>query len=98
VTVGTLSGTVGSTGKLKLTYKGKTVSTLKPGKYTVTVVDTSTHNGFILHGKSSVTVSPVTFVGKKSLVVDLKTGQWYFAPTSKGAKSYFIVTAPAVGG
>jgi len=97
VTVGTLSGTVGSTGALKLTFKGKTVTTLKPGKYTVTVVDTSTHNGFLLHGKSTVTVSSVPYVGKKSLVVDLKTGQWYFAPTTKGKKTFFIVTAPAVG-
>ena len=99
VSVGTLSGTVGSTGALKLTYKGKSVSTLKPGKYTVTVVDTSTHNGFVLrmNGKSAMTVSPVAFVGKKSIVVDLKTGQWYFAPTSSGKKTYFIVTAPAVG-
>jgi hypothetical protein len=96
-TVGTLSGTVGATGALKLTYKGKTVTTLKPGKYTVTVIDTSTHNGFLLHGKSTVTVSSVPYVGKKSVVVDLKTGQWYFAPTAKGKKSYFVVTAPAVG-
>jgi hypothetical protein len=96
-TLGTLSGTVGSTGALKLTYKGKSVTTLKPGKYTVTVVDTSTHNGFLLHGSSTVTVSSVPYVGKKSLVVDLKTGQWYFAATAKGKKSYFVVTAPAVG-
>jgi hypothetical protein len=97
-TLGTLSGTVGSTGALKLTYKGKTVTTLKPGKYTVNVVDTSTHNGFLLHGKSTVTVSSVPYVGKKSLVVNLQTGQWYFASTAKGKKSYFVVTAPAVGG
>jgi len=99
VTVGMLSGTVGSTGALKLTYKGKTVTTLKPGKYTVTVVDTSTHNGFILrmNGKSAITVSSVPFVGKKSLVVDLKTGQWYFAPTANGKKTYFVVTAPTLG-
>jgi hypothetical protein len=98
VTVGTLSGTVGSTGALKLTYKGKTVTTLKPGNYTVTVVDTSTHNGFLLHGKSTVTVSSVPYVGKKTMVVNLKTGQWYFAATAKGKKIYFVVTAPAVGG
>ena len=98
VTVGTLSGTVGATGALKLTYKGKTVTTLKPGKYTVTVVDTSTHNGFLLHGKSTVTVSSVPYVGKKTLVVNLTTGQWYMAPTASGKKIYFVVTAPAVGG
>ena len=98
VTVGTLSGTVGATGALKLTYRGKTVTTLKPGKYTVTVVDTSTHNGFLLHGKSTVTVSSVPYVGKKTLVVNLTTGQWYMAPTASGKKIYFVVTAPAVGG
>jgi hypothetical protein len=98
VTVGTLSGTVGSTGALKLTYKGRSITTLKPGNYTVTVVDTSTHNGFILHGKSTVTVSSAPFVGKKTLLVNLKTGQWYFATSAKGKKTYFIVTAPAVGG
>lgn len=84
-TVGSLSGTVGSTGALKLTYKGKTVTTLKPGQYTVTVVDTSTHNGFIMRmrGKAPIAVSSVPFVGKKTLVVNLMTGQWYIAPTSK---------------
>jgi hypothetical protein len=96
-TVGTLSGTVGATGALKLTYKGKTVTTLKPGSYTLTVIDTSTHNGFILHGKSSTTVSSIPFVGKKTIVVNLKTGQWYFTATVKGKKFYFIVTPPAVG-
>jgi hypothetical protein len=94
--IGTLKGTVGSTGVLKLSYRGKGVATLKPGKYTVTVVDTSTNNGFILHGKSSTTVSSAPFVGRKSVVVNLKTGQWYFAPSSKGKKVYFVVTAPAV--
>jgi hypothetical protein len=98
VTVGTLSGTVGATGALKLTYKGKTVTTLEPGKYTVTIVDTSTHNGFLLHGSSTVTVSSIPYVGMRSLVLDLKTGRWYFAPTAKGKKTYFVVTAPAVGG
>jgi hypothetical protein len=100
VTVGALSGTVGSTGALKLTYKGRSVATLKPGKYTVTVLDTSTHNGLVLrmNGKPAITVSSVPYVGKKSVVVDLKTGQWYFAPTSTGKKTYFVVTAPPVGG
>jgi hypothetical protein len=96
-TVGSLAGTVGSNGTLKLTYKGKAVTTLKPGKYTVTVVDTSTHSGFILHGKSSIAISPGPFVGKKTLVVDLKTGQWYFASTSGGKKTYFVVTAGLSG-
>jgi hypothetical protein len=90
---------VGATGSLKLTYKGKSVAILKAGKYTVTVVDTSTHNGFILQtkGKAPITVSSVPFVGRKTLTVTLKTGQWDFAPTSKGKKTYFVVTAPAVG-
>jgi hypothetical protein len=85
VAVATLSGTVGSAGKLELTYKGKSVATLKPGEYTVTVLDTSTHSGFVLRmrGKSAVTVSSAMYVGKKSVVVDLRTGWWYFAPTSR---------------
>jgi hypothetical protein len=97
-TLGTLSGTVGSTGALKLTYKGKTVATLKPGKYTVTVVDKSTHSGFILKGKGkSVVVSSGPFVGKKSLVVDFRTGQWAMAASSSGKPSYFVVLANTVG-
>jgi hypothetical protein len=36
-------------------------------------------------------------VGKKTLVVNLTTGQWYIAPTSSGKKTYFVVTAPAAG-
>lgn len=97
--LGTIAAVAAAAGVVCATGGAAGAAFPKAGKYTVTVVDTSTHNGFILRatGKPAVTVSPVAFVGFKSVDVDLKTGQWYFAPSSSGKKTYFIVTAPSVG-
>ncbi len=43
---GTLAGTVGPTGKLTLTVKGKPVTSLKSGRYAIAVTDRSPKNGF----------------------------------------------------
>jgi hypothetical protein len=52
------------------------------------VVDTTSARSFdVQKGKSpAITVSSVPFVGKKSVTVTLKTGQWTFF-TSAGPKS-----------
>jgi hypothetical protein len=91
---GTLDGTVSSTGKLILTLKGKNVSTLKSGRYTISIVDKTSKSGFTLQAirKQPVTVTGVAFVGKHSVAIDLKAGQWMFY-SSTGKKSYFIVHA-----
>jgi hypothetical protein len=91
---GTLAGTVTAGGTLALTSKGKTVSTLKAGRYTFTVVDRSPTSGFDVKEirRSAVIVSGVQFVGKHSVTVELKAGQWmYYSPAGK--KSFFIVVS-----
>lgn len=91
---GTLDATVSPAGKPKLTFKGKVVTTLKAGRYTVSVVDQSKTSGFIIQEtrKASTTAAGISFVGRRTVTIDLQAGQWFFYPTFIGAKSYFIVT------
>jgi hypothetical protein len=92
---GTLVATVSPSGTLKLTYEGKGVTSLKAGRYTVSVSDHSAKGGFIIQGvkQGATTVSGVAFVGKRTKALDLRAGQWFFYPTFVGAKTFFIVTS-----
>ena len=92
---GTLEATVSSAGTPKLTFKGKAVTTLKAGRYMVSVVDQSKKSGFILQEsrKAATTAAGVSFVGKRTVMIDMSAGQWFFYPTFVGAKSYFLVTS-----
>jgi hypothetical protein len=92
---GTLVATVSASGTPKLTYKGKGVTTLQAGRYTVSVSDHSKKGGFIIQGvkQGATTVTGVAFVGNRRKTLDLKAGQWFFYPTFVGAKSFFIVTS-----
>jgi hypothetical protein len=90
---GTLQATVGPTGKLTLKLRGKNVTSLKYGRYTVTVADGSRKNGFIVQeaGLTPKTVSGVSFVGKHSATIQFSIGQWLYYPTVLGRKTYFLV-------
>jgi hypothetical protein len=92
---GTLVATVSPSGKPSLMFKGKSVTSLKAGRYTVSVVDRSRTGGFVLQEirKPSTTIAGVPFVGKRTTTVTLRAGQWFFYPTFVGSKTYFIVTA-----
>jgi hypothetical protein len=92
---GTLVATVSASGTPKLTYRGKGVTTLKAGRYTVSVSDHSTKGGFIIQGvkQGATTVTGVAFVGRRTKALDLKAGQWFFYPTFVGSKTFFIVTS-----
>src|SRR5262249_1455990 len=63
---GTIVGAVGADGRLTLAYKGKSVTRLKPGKYTFSVTDRSSSNGFLVQkvSKRATTVTGGMFVGK----------------------------------
>lgn len=89
---GTLSGGVSTVGKLTLMFKGKTVSSLKSGRYKITVLDETSKKGFTIQalGKKSTKVTGTTFLGRHSVTLSLKAGQWfYYSPSGK--KTYFIV-------
>jgi hypothetical protein len=77
----------------KLIFKGKAVATLLAGDYAVTVNDKSHKAGLLLKGvgHAAVTITTASFVGKKTVTVDLTLGQWYYAPKSGGPKTYFYV-------
>jgi hypothetical protein len=92
---GTLVGAVSAAGKLTLTSSGKPVATLKAGQYTFKLTDKSKKAGFNLQAvkQSAKSLTGITYVGKKSVKVNLKAGQWIFYPTFVGKKSYFIVVS-----
>jgi hypothetical protein len=90
---GALSGNVSTTGKLSLTYLGKAVGSLKTGSYKVTVLDETAKAAFYLQrlGATAPTkVSSTGFIGKHTVTLTLKAGQWFFYSTP-GKKSYFLV-------
>ncbi len=64
---GTLSGAVNAAGKLSLAFKGKGVTSLTAGRYTLTVVDASAKSGFTLQGTNhaAIAVSGVAFRGTR---------------------------------
>jgi hypothetical protein len=88
---GTLSGGVTAAGTLTLAYKGRSVTSLKAGKYTIAVTDKSSSSGFMLkrlnHAVTSVT--GIAFVGKHSATVQLTAGRWLFIPRA-GKMAYSI--------
>jgi hypothetical protein len=74
---GTLRARVSTAGRLSLSLNGKSISTLRPGRYTIVVTDGSRVSGFVLKaGSRSVTVTGGRFTGKRSTTVDLTAGGW----------------------
>src|SRR5262249_21133820 len=92
---GTLVATVSAAGTPKLTFQGKGVTSLKAGRYTVSVSDHSTRGGFVIQGvkQGATTVTGVAFVGRRTATLNLRAGQWFFYPTFVGTKTFFIVTS-----
>lgn len=90
---GSLSGGVSTTGKLTLTFKGKSVSSLKAGKYRIVILDETGKSSFTLQklGKQAVKLSGLPFVGRKTVTVTLSPGQWMYY-SSPAKKRFFIVT------
>ena len=87
---GTLTGAVSAAGRLTLAFKGRSITALKAGRYTITVVDKSSTSGFFVQKTTHpVTVTGAAFVGKKSASVRLTTGRWFFMP-ALGKQSFAI--------
>ena len=96
---GTLTGTVSASGKPTLTSKGKTVSILKPGRYTFVLTDQDPKRGFILvihqtgyTAPKSTDLTGVGFVGKRRTTVALKAGMWMYY-SGDGKFYHFLVIA-----
>jgi len=91
---GSLDAIVSKTGKLSLSRNGKTVSSLKAGRYTFSVDDESGASGFTvkpLRGKP-VAVTTQPFVGSHDVTLTLKQGRWFFY-SGTGKRATFIVVS-----
>jgi len=90
---GVLHGIVAHNGKLSLRRNGKAVTSLKAGRYTFSVDDQSTNQGFriqLLRAKAQ-TITSTGYVGWQEVTVSLSPGRWsYF--TTGGAKTAFVVS------
>jgi len=82
---GTLTGTVNARGKPTLTSKGRTVSTLKAGRYAFAITDQDSKRGFMLvihqtgfTAPKSTDLTGIGFVGKQRTIVTLKAGTWMY--------------------
>jgi plastocyanin len=89
----TLTGTVGPGFTISLKMKGKTVKTLKAGKYTFKIADKSTIHNFALKGAMKKTFTSVGFTGNKTVTITLKKGKYtyYCAPHASTMKGSFTV-------
>ena len=67
----TLAGSVSTVGKLTLTLKGKRVSSLKAGRYKISVLDETSKSGFTLQklGTAGTNVTSTKLVGKHSVTL-----------------------------
>jgi len=76
--------------------QGKAVSKLKSGRYKITVVDKTPARSFVVqqNNHSATTVSGVSFVGTRSVTLNLTAGQWaFYSSAGTKSKSSFIVVA-----
>ena len=91
---GTLHGIVARSGKSSLRRNGKAVTSLRAGRYTLSVDDQSTKQGFRLQplrGKVQ-TITTAGYVGWQEVTVEFVSGRWwYFA--SGGARTAFTVAS-----
>ena len=82
--LGTLTASLSTSGKAGLKLSGKTVKTLKPGRYTFKVSGKHT----VIVGKKGGGTSKL----KGSKVMTLTKGSWFVEGTSKGPRFAFSVT------
>ncbi len=91
---GTLAATLSANGALSLTSKGKPVSTLSPGRYTIMLLDRDPKGSFTILGpkaKSPTNLTGVKFVGRHSQTITLGSGRWtYYAGLA--SLHYFLVS------
>jgi hypothetical protein len=92
-TIGTLSASVSAAGKLTLTFGGKTVKSLKAGRYEIRVADHSMKAGVMLGSASThpMTLSGAAAAGSTAKTVTLGKGKWFVEPTVHGPKTWISV-------
>jgi hypothetical protein len=95
---GSLAAAVSAAGKLSLTRGSRPVSStsLKAGRYTITVADGSAKVGFTLKKVEpstwTVVLTKAAFVGRRSIKVQLGAGRWtFFSGASASSPRHFVV-------
>jgi hypothetical protein len=91
---GALDAIVFKSGKLSLSRNGKTVKSLKSGRYTFSVDDESTKAGFsvqLLHGKRT-TVTGAAYTGSHDVTLQLKPGRWFFFTPGGKQTTFFVIS------
>jgi plastocyanin len=78
----TLKGTVGPGFTISLKSSGKTVKSLKAGKYSFAISDKASIHSFVLEkekgGTFERTLTAVGFVGSKTVTIKLTRGTWKY--------------------
>ena len=74
----TLKGTVGPGFTISLKKAGKTVKSLKAGKYTFKIADKSDIHNFALKGAMKKTFTSISFTGNKTVTIKLKKGKYTY--------------------
>jgi plastocyanin len=91
-----LAGTTGPGFKITLKKAGAKVTTLKAGRYTITVKDRSNIHNFRLKGPGlNKQITGLSFKGSKTVTVTLKKGKYTYQcdpHASQGMKGTFRVT------
>lgn len=91
---GTLTAAVSTSGRLSLAYKGKSLTQLKAGRYTISVTDRSANAGFVLRkvGRAPLALTSSAFMGAHSSSVRLTAGKWLFG-VAAGRAIYTITVS-----
>jgi hypothetical protein len=90
-----LTGTDGPGYTINLKMNGKAVKTLKAGTYKVVIHDMATIHGYSLDGPHGFAkdISPIPFVGTKTVTLKLKAGKYkFYCPNHESTMfGHFIV-------
>jgi hypothetical protein len=91
---GALDAIVYAGGKLSLTRAGKTVSSLKTGRYTFSIDDESKVDGFTVQAfhKQPVALTSAGFTGSRDVTIALKPGRWFFYSPGGRKNQFFVVS------
>jgi hypothetical protein len=92
-TIGTLSVSVSTSGKLTLTFRGTAIKSLKAGPYAIHVIDHSRKARVTIGSTSThaVTLSGAASTGSSSRTVTFSKGKWFVEPTAHGPKTWIRV-------
>jgi hypothetical protein len=91
---GKLAATVSAAGKATLERAGRSVGSLKAGRYDIAVEDGAARAGFFVQRgtRKAVVVTSLAFVGKRTQRVSLGAGKWTFF-SKVGKPTQFTVVA-----